>query len=310
VNTYHLIEPPGAPVSVIDRPPVTTDPEGASQRPAEVVEGVETTTLVTGPHTRRRRVVPSWVIRAIVPVGLIVIWEAAVRVGLLSERTLNAPSTILSALRELHESGLLEESIKASLTRAAIGFAIGLTLGLTLGLITGLFKMGEELLDSTVQMLRTVPFLALIPLFLVWFGIGEQPKIALVAAACTFSVYFNTYAGLRSVDARLIEAGKTFGLSRRAIVRNITLPLAMPTIFVGIRYSMGVSLLALVAAEQVNARSGLGYLVNDARTSLRIDIILAGIVVYALLGLAVDLIVRLGSKVLMPWHVENVGKRR
>ena len=290
---------------VLDQHDLTHDPpSGAATEP------VDTMTLVTGPHKDRRRILPRWLLRAAVPIGLIAIWELAVRTELLSERTLNAPSTIFSALLELHESGLLEASIKASLTRAAIGFVIGLTLGLTLGLITGLFKMGEELLDSTVQMLRTVPFLALIPLFLVWFGIGETPKIALVAAACTFSVYFNTYAGLRSVDPRLIEAGRTFGLSKFAVVRNITLPLALPTIMVGVRYSMGVSLLALVAAEQVNARSGLGYIVNDARNSLRIDIILAGILVYAVLGLAVDLIVRLGSRVLMPWHIENVGKRR
>ncbi|TCK26327.1 ABC transporter permease [Pseudonocardia endophytica] len=246
-------------------------------------------------------------LRVLVPLALLGLWQAGSSTGLIPQLVLDSPVTVGRALVELWQDGLLRDSIAASLQRAAVGFLIGLVTGLVLGLLTGLSRLGEEMLDSTVQMLRTVPFLALIPLFMIWFGIGEAPKVALIAAACTFAVYFNTYAGVRGVDPRLVEAGRTFGLSRSEVVRQITLPLALPTLLVGVRYSLGVSLLALVAAEQVNARSGLGYIVMDARNSLRVDLVLAGIVVYAALGIVVDLLSRALAKVLMPWHVENVG---
>jgi sulfonate transport system permease protein len=152
-------------------------------------------------------------------------------------------------------------------------------------------------------MLRTVPFIALGPLFLVWFGLGEEPKILLVAAACIFPNYLNTYAGVRGVDPKLIEAGQILGLSRRAMIRRIVLPTALPAILTGVRYSMGVAILALVFAEQINATSGIGYiLTNAANNTLDMSLVFAAIAIYAVLGITIDLIVRALERILLPWR--------
>jgi len=172
----------------------------------------------------------------------------------------------------------------------------------------GLWAAAERLYDAPLQMLRTIPFIAMVPLFIVWFGIGEESKIALIVGASIFPVYLNTYHGIRGIDRRLIELAQTFELSRRQVIGLIVVPLAMPQILVGLRYAAGTALLALVAAEQINTVSGIGYILNNANQNQRTDIIIAGILVYAALGIVVDVLMRLLEKALLPWRLTHDGK--
>jgi sulfonate transport system permease protein len=187
------------------------------------------------------------------------------------------------------------------------GLAIGGGIGVALAVVSGLFRLGEDLIDSTMQMLRTIPNVALIPLLIIWFGIGEEPKVALIALATAFPLYLNVYAGIRNVDQTLVEAGRTLGLSRAAMIRHVILPGALPSALVGLRYSLGTSWLALVFGEQVNATEGIGYLMSNAREFFQTDVIVVCLVVYALLGLAVDAVVRLLEKVLLAWRPAFTG---
>jgi sulfonate transport system permease protein len=177
-----------------------------------------------------------------------------------------------------------------------------------IGLVAGLVRLGEELFDALLQMLRTIPFLALVPLFIVWFGIGELPKILLIALAVTFPMYLNTYSGVRNIDRKVIEVARCFGLSGARLVWTVILPLALPSILTGLRFSLGIAVLVLIAAEQINASAGLGYLLNSAQLYQQVDVILICIAIYAVLGLSTDLIVRLLERLLMPWHGDAAAR--
>ena len=248
----------------------------------------------------------AWVRRFMSPLALVLLWQAASTAGLLSPRTLAAPSTILLTAWDLLASGQLPWHILVSLARVLAGLGVGLAAGVLLALAAGLSRLGEDLVDAPVQMLRTLPFLALVPLFILWFGIGETPKVALVALGATFPIYLNLFAGIRGVEPRLAEMGRVFGLDRRGLVRHVILPGALPSALVGLRYSLGVAWLSLVVAEQVNATAGIGYLINDARDFLRTDVILVGLLVYALLGLGADSLVRLLERRLLAWRPQLV----
>lgn len=226
------------------------------------------------------------------PVLLLLLWELGSRIGLIPERTLAAPSTVIGTLIEMLVSGELPSNLLVSFARVAAGLAIGVSLGLALGLVAGLSRAGELAVDPIMQIKRTIPALALTPLFIVWFGIGETPKVALIAFASIFPVYLNLYSGIRSVDLRLLDAAKSFGLSRWEQVWHVVLPSALPSLLVGLRYALSVSILILVVAEQINASAGLGYLINNARDFMRTDIIVVCLMVYAILGLAADWLVR------------------
>lgn len=241
-------------------------------------------------------------LRVLVPVALLAIWQLSSTVGWTSEYTLPPPSAILAAYTELWSNGDLQAALPVSLQRAGIGLFFGVTIGLVLGLFAGLWKIGEEVFDAPLQMLRTIPFIAVVPLFITWFGIGEQPKIILIAAATVFPVYLNTYHGVRGVDKKLIEAGQIFGLNGWRLAAQVILPTALPAALTGIRYASGVALLALVLAEQINAREGIGYLLNNANQNQRPDIVIAGILVYALLGIVVDIVMRLIEHLALPWR--------
>jgi sulfonate transport system permease protein len=240
--------------------------------------------------------------RFISPLVLVLLWEALSRAGAISPRTIAAPSTILASAWDLTVTGELPWNLLVSLARVAAGFAIGTVLGMTLATIAGLSKLGEEVVDAPMQMLRTLPFLALVPLFILWFGIGEFPKIALVTLGATFPVYLNLFAGIRAADPKLIEAARVFGLSGLSLVRRVILPGALPSLLVGLRYALGVSWLSLVVAEQINANSGIGHLINDARDFLRTDIIVVGLLVYALLGLGADAAIRGVERRALRWR--------
>jgi sulfonate transport system permease protein len=241
------------------------------------------------------------VLRISVPILAIVLWQVAVSVGWVNENSLPSPETIGKAYRELWQNGTLQAALPVSLARAGTGLLIGGGLGLILGIFAGLWRIGEELFDATLQMLRTIPFIALVPLFVTWFGIGEPSKVALIASAALFPIYLNTYHAVRGTDLKLVEAGRTFGLSNRRIALRIVLPTALPGALTGLRYACSMSLLALVLAEQVNATAGIGYLIENAQNNQRPDIVIAGIWIYAVLGIAVDFFMRFLERVAVPW---------
>jgi sulfonate transport system permease protein len=240
--------------------------------------------------------------RTAVPVGLVALWQAGSSLGLIPAATLASPAHVASTGWDLVRSGELADHLAVSLRRAAIGLLIGGLAGLFLGTVAGLSRLGEELVDATVQMLRTIPFLALVPLFILWFGIGEASKIAVVAFGTAFPLYLNTYAGIRGVDAKLVESARVVGLGRWGMVRQVVIPGALPSILVGLRYSLGIAVIALVVAEQINATQGIGAMMSEAREFLRTDVIVVGLVVYSLLGLAADVVVRLLERRLLSWR--------
>lgn len=254
------------------------------------------------PVSQARKGVPRWLRRTSGPLLLLLVWHIASVTGVLPKSVLAGPSVVLSSAARLVETGELQQAMLVSLGRALAGLAIGGSIGVTLAVLSGLTRIGEDLVDATVQMLRTVPNVALIPLLIIWFGIGEAPKIALIALATAFPLYLNVYAGIRNVDATLIEAGETLGLGRLAMIRQVILPGALPSALVGLRYSLGIAWLALVFGEQVNATAGIGYLMANAREFFQTDVIVVCLVVYAFLGLAVDIIVRSLERVLLAWR--------
>ncbi|SEN42847.1 sulfonate transport system permease protein [Sphingomonas gellani] len=253
------------------------------------------------PRSRRRPAARAGA-RWFSPLVLLALWEAGSRIGLIPPRTLAAPSAVLATMAGMIASGELGHNVLVSLGRAGLGLAVGVLVGGALAILAGLSRRGEIAIDSPVQMLRTLPTLALTPLFIVWFGIGETPKIVLIAVATTFPVYLNLYNGIRGVDSRLIEAARAFGLSHAAIVRHVVLPGALPALLVGLRYALSISVLILVVAEQINASSGLGYLINNARDFMRTDIIVVCLMVYAALGLGADAAVRLVERRSLAWR--------
>ncbi|MDT0268985.1 ABC transporter permease [Streptomyces sp. DSM 44915] len=257
------------------------------------------------PRAEVRRPRPRWyqvTVRAVGPLTLLGLWWVASATGLLTPDVLASPGAVVGAVGELWGDGQLPDALATSLTRSGLGLLIGLTVGLTLGVLTGFTRLGDELLDSSVQILRTIPFLALVPLFMVWFGINETAKVLLIAVATTFPMYVSTASGVRGVDPKLVEAMRSFGMGRLAIVREVVLPGALPSLLAGLRLSMTLSVIALIAAEEINATAGIGYLMVQAGSFARTDVLAVCILVYGLLGLLADLIVRLLERLLMPWR--------
>lgn len=244
-----------------------------------------------------RRVLP-WAL----PVFLVAFWQLASSVGWLSSRVLPAPVDVVTAAWGLAESGELWTHIKVSAGRALLGLAIGGGLGLVLGLMTGSVRWIEDLLDSTIQMVRTIPALALIPMVILWFGIDEAAKIFLIAVSVFFPIYLNTFHGIRSVDPQLVEMGRTYGLSRWQLYREIILPGAMSSILVGLRFSLGLMWVILIVAETISAQAGIGYLTMNAREFLQTDVVLVGILLYALLGKLADVLARALERYALRWH--------
>lgn len=240
--------------------------------------------------------------RWVSPLILLILWEAGSRTGLIPAQTLAAPSTVLVTLAGMIASGELPANLLVSFGRVSVGLAIGVSSGIVLALLAGLSKQGEVVVDPLVQIKRTIPVVALSPLFIVWFGIGETPKIGLIAFATLFPVYLNLYNGIRGVDVRLLDAARTFGLSQRELIINVILPGALPSLLVGLRYAFSIAVIMLVIAEQINATAGLGFLVNNARDFMRTDIIVVCLMVYAVIGLTADLILRLVEERALAWR--------
>jgi len=246
-------------------------------------------------------------LRLISPVAVLVVWQLVSQFGLISQQKLPPPSQVWSTAVSLVTQnsaayGTLQGAMVVSLQRAAIGFAVGASIGLLLALVAGLGRFGENAVDPLMQMLRTLPLFGLIPLFIVWFGIGEGPKIILIAIGAAIPLYLNAFAGIRSVDPKLGELSRVLQLSRRELITQIVLPGAMPQILVGLRQSLGVAWLALVVAEQINTNAGLGFMISQATQFLRNDVIIVALLVYCVLGLLTDWLVRILERRALSWR--------
>ncbi|GHL77298.1 sulfonate ABC transporter [Escherichia coli] len=235
------------------------------------------------------------------PVGIVAVWQLASSVGWLSTRILPSPEGVVMAFWTLSASGGCG-SIWRSARRALIGFSIGGSLGLILGLISGLSRWGERLLDTSIQMLRNVPHLALIPLVILWFGIDESAKIFLVALGTLFPIYINTWHGIRNIDRGLVEMARSYGLSGIPLFIHVILPGALPSIMVGVRFALGLMWLTLIVAETISANSGIGYLAMNAREFLQTDVVVVAIILYALLGKLADVSAQLLERLWLRWN--------
>jgi sulfonate transport system permease protein len=238
----------------------------------------------------------------ILPALILIVWELAARAGLIAANVLPAPSAVADAFWRLLKSGELLDNIGVSTARALSGFAVGGAIGFALGLANGLSALSRGLTDTTLQMIRNVPHLALIPLVILWFGIDEEAKLFLVALGVFFPIYVNTLLGIQTVDPQLVEMGRIYGMSRIQLFLRVILPGALPAIFVGLRYALGIMWLTLIVAETISASSGLGYMAMQAREFLLIDVVVLSILIYALLGKLADSLARLLERLSLQWH--------
>ncbi|MHB9851182.1 ABC transporter permease [Streptomyces krungchingensis] len=258
-----------------------------------------------GARRRRRGLSPGRSLpasRLIGPAVLLALWAGASAAGRLDPGAIPAPWTVLRTAGHLWTAGTLPTDILTSLERAAYGFAIGLTAGVVLALASGLSRIGEALIDGTVNLNRAIPTLGLIPLFILWLGIGESFKIAIIAIVVYIPIYLNTHAALSGIDSRFVELAEVQGLSRWAFIRQIVVPGALPGFFVGLRLGVTGSWLGLVVLEQINATSGLGYMMFQAQNYGQSDVILVGLLVYGVFGLVSDSTVRLIERRVLSWR--------
>lgn len=239
---------------------------------------------------------------AIGPLLLIVAWCVGSATGALDPRTLSEPWTVVATARDLIESGRLQESLLTSATRAGLGLVIGTAVGVVLAVVAGLSRLGESVVDGPVQVKRSIPSLALIPLLILWFGINEEMKVITIALGVLVPVYIHTHHGLRSIDGRYAELAETVGLGRAEFLRSVVLPGALPGFLLGMRFATTSALLALVVVEQFNTTAGIGYLITLASGYGQTDVIVVGLVVYAVLGLVADGTVRLIERKALAWR--------
>jgi sulfonate transport system permease protein len=282
----------GRAAPVTPAPPAPASPPGAIAliRPTPVKK-------------RRSRIrVPRLARRVVGPVLVIALWQLVCSAGVFTSVEIASPLAVVDAARELWAQDQLQPNLLISLQRVAEGLVLGVAVGAALAVISGLFWIGEDLLDPVVQAARAVPILGLVPLVIIWFGVGEFPKVFLIALGCLFPVYINTYAAIRGVDQKLVEAGNTFGLSRWGLVRQVILPGSLPGFLVGLRFALVGSWIVDVVAEEINAQSGLGYLINQAQTTDRTDIMFLCLAIYAIVGLLADALVRVLERFLLVWR--------
>jgi sulfonate transport system permease protein len=255
---------------------------------------------------RRLLRMPRWQ-RIASPLLVLAIWQLVNAAGLVSAKKLPPPTEVFNEAVTLVTTnspayGTLQHALLASLGRMAVGFTLGATCAILLAIVAGLSRVGEDLVDPLMQMLRTLPLFGLIPVFIVWFGIGQLPKLLLIALGTAIPLYLNAFAGIRGVDAKLGELGQVLGLKRRELLRHVVLPGALPQTLVGLRQSLGVAWLSLVVAEQLNTNAGLGFMINQATQFLQNDVIFVALLVYTILGLLTDWLVRLLERRTLTWR--------
>jgi sulfonate transport system permease protein len=261
--------------------------------------------LTTVPQTetlRRRIRLPRGLERLLGVVAFFAIWQIASSAGWLSPQVLAGPNTVLTVGWDMARDGSLGSALWASLQRVLWGMGLGIPIGALLALAAGLTRVGDDAIDANVQMLRFVPIIGLQPLLILWLGIGETAKISLIVLGVAFPVYVNTYAAIKSLNPGFLELSSVVGLSRTKLLSKIVLPGALPGFLVGLRMATGVAWLLLVFAEQINAHSGLGYLMIRAQTFFQTDVIVVCLIVYAVLGLISDGLVRALERRLLRWQ--------
>ncbi len=251
---------------------------------------------------QREQRIPRWLQRLIGPVLLVALWQILSSTGVFDARTVPQPLTVVQAAYRLIADGVLQEHLMTSLLRVGYGVVFGIALGLSLALVSGLSKVGENFVDANMEVLRAVPNFALVPLLIVWFGISEVPKILLITLAVAVAIYINTFSAIRSVDAGLVEAARSFGAGRTELIYRVILPGSLPGFLVGLRLALTASWLSLIFAETINAKRGLGRMMTDAREYFQIDVVFVLIAIYAILGLVSILIVRFLEARLLTWR--------
>ena len=289
----------------VDAPPARAGIEGPAPRDAGAGSAPAPAAELRSPDYPRKRVSrPGAVVlrRIALPGAALLAWWLLSSFEVVPSAVLPKIPDVLAAGWDLIASGQLVSSLGASLARVLAGVVLGAGLGLVLGLAAGLSKAGEDLVDGSLQVIRAIPFLAVIPLFIAWFGIDEQFKVLVIAFATIAPMYAYVYLAVRGIDRRLVEAARGYGLSGGLLIGEVVLPLALPGILMALRISLSISIGALIAAENVGTRVGLGYLVSLAQQVNRVDYLFLCVVVYALLGLLFDAIVRLLERVLLPWR--------
>ncbi|CGG65113.1 sulfonate/nitrate/taurine transport system permease [Streptococcus pneumoniae] len=248
-------------------------------------------------------------VRAItIPVIILIIWQLAGVFGLVSKTVLPTPLDIFLAFQELIKTGELFGHLSISVFRAAAGFFIGGGLGIILGTIVGFSTRSEQYLDPSVQMLRTVPHLAVAPLFVLWFGFGETSKVLLIADGAFFPLYVNAFLGIRGVDSKLFDVARVLEFSKRKLITKLILPAALPNLLLGARLSLGVAWVSLVVAELMGSTEGIGYMIMDARQFSNTDIVFVGIIIFALVGKFSDSLVRLLEVKFLRWRDNFKGE--
>ncbi|MSW50643.1 MAG: ABC transporter permease subunit [Actinobacteria bacterium] len=253
---------------------------------------------------RTDRAPVSGELRWLSPLILLVVWQLASVTGILPEDRLAAPSQIVQNGYDLLVNGDLLDALWVSLRRALLGFALGAAVAISAGLAVGFSRIGDAAIDPLMQMVRTIPLFGLVPLFIIWFGISELPKILLVALGVAVPLYLNLVGALRSVDSDLYDVADTLRLTPRERLRHVLLPGALPGTLIGLRQALGFAWLALIVAEQINASSGLGYMINNARDAQETDTVVVGLIAYAILGLLTDAIVRRMERRALRWREE------
>lgn len=279
--------------------------EGSSPQPPNGQAPATGPVTLREPAYPRRRVTRRSTValrRAAIPATILLSWWLVSGLGLVPVAVLPTIPDVLIAGWDLIVSGQLITSLGTSLLRVIAGVVLGAGLGLLLGLFAGLSKAGEDLVDGSLQIIRAIPFLAIVPLFIAWFGIDETFKVLVIAFATVAPMYAYVYLAVRGIDRKLIEAARGYGLAGGRLIREVVLPLSLPGILMALRISLSISIGALIAAENVGTRVGLGYLVSLAQQYNRVDYLFLCVVIYALLGLLFDALVRLLEHTMLPWR--------
>ncbi|MBK1787486.1 ABC transporter permease [Prauserella cavernicola] len=273
-------------------------------RPVTAAEPGPLVDVVAEPLTRgaRRSRVPRWLRRLSGPFVLLLAWAVSAEAGWLNRDLFPPPGEVFGAAWDLLASGQLQAHVGQSMLRVLTGTVLGVLAGVVIAVVAGLTRIGEDLLDSTMQVFKAVPNFALTPLLVIWMGIGEGPKILLITLGVAIAIYINTYSGIRSVDAQLVEVAQTVGAKRSTLIRHIVLPGATPGFLVGLRLGLSSAWLSLIFAETINTTEGIGFLMSRAQTLLQFDVSVLIILIYAVAGLASYALVRLLERRLLAWR--------